>query len=187
MHPLVSDFIHPLPQLGVEVHQTRRFPSQQSAHKVSSYVLDARLDLAFGLRPIRAAQARAETPVPCEVQKHGVPNNLASVIAAQPHRLHPVVEDLLGNRSPLPKGCLVHPQKCSQFLIQRGLRPHAAAGARGARGAPNPPPPFPHSPDAPSPPALACRAVFRIGAPQSPSPPLVAAAANPSKSCSRLG
>src|ERR1700678_638682 len=101
VHALVSDAVHPLPQFRVEVHQTGWLPTQQPTHEVSPYILYARLDLALGLRTIGPAQPRSKTPVPREVQKHRVPDDLPALVAAQPHRFHAVVQDLFRNRAPL--------------------------------------------------------------------------------------
>src|SRR5690242_18103723 len=59
-----------------------------------AHMLHSALHLAFRLCTIRPAQPRREAPIACEVQKHRVPYDLASLIGVLPHRAHTVVQNL---------------------------------------------------------------------------------------------
>src|SRR6516165_3039723 len=128
VHTLVGHGRNPLAQLRIHVRETMRLASLQPAKEVPPQVLHSGFDLALGLRSIRPAQLRREDPVARKIQKHRMPDDLATLITSQPHRLHPVVENLFGNTTRLPKRFSVHPQR-ADLLVQRHFRHHASAVA----------------------------------------------------------
>jgi hypothetical protein len=76
---LVGDFGNPPSHLHVEIVMVGWLASQQSTQEVTPHILHTRFDLALGLCTIRPAQPRRKIPVPCEIEKDSVPNNLASL------------------------------------------------------------------------------------------------------------
>jgi hypothetical protein len=95
VHALVSHFPYPGTQLRIEIIEAAGLAALQAAEKIPAYILHARLDLAFRLRPVRSTQPWCESPVTCEVQKHRMPDDLAAAVGFQPHRFHAVVQNFL--------------------------------------------------------------------------------------------
>jgi len=94
VHPLVGHFPDPLPQLPIEVDQAARFAALKSTQEVPAYILHAGFNLAFRLSAIGSAKPRPKTPVPGEIQKHRMPDDLATFVGSQPYRFHAVIQNL---------------------------------------------------------------------------------------------
>jgi hypothetical protein len=97
----VGDGVHPAEHLPTEVFLVVCAASGQEA---ASYVAHAALDFAFGLGPVRAAEARNKAPGAGKVHKERIELHLSSLIypgsvqkKAAHHRLLVVVEDLVGD------------------------------------------------------------------------------------------
>src|SRR2546426_982859 len=118
---------NPLAQSSIQIVQTVGFAPLQATQKIPPHVLPSRFHFSFRLRAIRPAQPRRETPVACEVLKHWVPHDLASLVRSQPHRLHAVVENLFRHSADLLERRFVQAQQRAQLLIQRCFRYHPAA------------------------------------------------------------
>ena len=127
MHPLVGHGRNPLAQLRIHIREAMRFAPLQSAETIPAQVFQSRFNLALGLRSIRPAQPRCEAPVPRKIQKHRMPDDLATLVTPQPHCLHAVVENLFGNTTYLPKRLFVHPQQRADLLVHRYFRHQALA------------------------------------------------------------
>jgi hypothetical protein len=130
MHPLVGDFPHPMTKLSVEAGQAGRLLALQAAQEIAAHILHTRLHFAFRLRAVRPAKPGRETPVAGKIQKHRIPNDLATLVRFQPNGFHAVVQNLFRNTAQLTKGFLMQAQQCSQLLIHGGFRHHAAAVAQ---------------------------------------------------------
>src|SRR6266478_6519949 len=94
VHTLVGYTPNPLAQLRIQIAQAVWFAPLQATQKVPPHILHARFHFPFRLCAIRPAQPRRESPIPREVQKHRMPDDLAPLVRPQPHRLHAVVENL---------------------------------------------------------------------------------------------
>src|ERR1051326_4459850 len=96
VHTLVGNLPDPLLQVPIEVNQGAGLLALQSAQEVPAHILDAGFNLAFRLSAIRPAQSGAKTPVPGEIQKHRMPDNLATFVGSQPNCFHPIIKNLGG-------------------------------------------------------------------------------------------
>src|SRR5229473_6745751 len=127
VHALVRYTPNPLAQLRIQIAQAVWFAPLQATQKVPPHILHTRFHFPFRLCPVRPAQSRREPPVPREVHKHWVPDDLASLVRPQPHRLHAVVENLFRPAADLLERRFVQPQQRAQLLVQRCFRHHPAA------------------------------------------------------------
>ena len=59
-----------------------------------------------------------------------MPDDLSAFVRLQPHRLHPVVENLFRHAAQLAEGFFVHAEQCAQRLIQCGFGHHGSAIAQ---------------------------------------------------------
>src|SRR5438094_58942 len=110
VHALVGYTPNPLAQLRIQIAQAVWFAPLQTTQKVPSHVLHSRFHFPFRLCAIRPAQPRRESPVVREVQKHRVPDDLASLVRPQPHGLHAIVENFFRHSADLLESGFVHPQ-----------------------------------------------------------------------------
>src|SRR6266849_3341812 len=127
VHALVRYTPNPLAHLRIQIAQAVGFAPLQATQEVPPHILHTRFHFPFRLCPVRPAQSRREPPVPREVHKHWVPDDLASLVRPQPHRLHAVVENLFRHAADLLERRFVQPQQRAQLLVQRCFRHHPAA------------------------------------------------------------
>src|SRR6516165_10197374 len=136
MDALVGDFAGPPAQLHDEISKAAWLAALQSTDEVAAHVLHSGLHLALGLCAVWRAQTWSESPVAGEVQEDRVPDDLAAIVNAGPDGLHPVVENLVGHRTPLEECSFVHAQQCAELLIDGCRGEHPAAVTRCDREAP---------------------------------------------------
>jgi hypothetical protein len=123
----VGDGRVPFIELGLEVHQIDKRPPRQ---EVPLHILDARFDLAFGLRPIRAAHAGLDAPIVGKGFERGIPEASPRLIRIT-DRPRPVIQMLPGVPPEVRKGPFVRLQELRQALVRTGVIEPAAAEPHG--------------------------------------------------------
>ena len=94
MHPHIGDTLEPVPALLVEIGVIEEVAA---VDEIVPHVADRTLDLALGLRAVRATGARGEAPVAREAQELRIAHQRAALQpqVARDHRLHLIEEQLL--------------------------------------------------------------------------------------------
>ena len=101
------------------------------ASEESLDVLDARLDLAFGLGTIGPMRPRLEPVIFRKVPEDRVPLNAGAVeVPAEDDRLQVVVDDLVRNTSKMGKGGFVTVKESRELFVPSGLGIHPPAVAQ---------------------------------------------------------
>jgi hypothetical protein len=134
----IGDLRQPAGKLSIEILEIEKAAGEE---EVLADIAIGSLDLALGLGPVRLAGPRLVAIVIGECDERRVVDRASRLVVAQHHRLHPIVEDLLGNPAERRERVDVTAQHCRELLVRAEPAPQKAAVAERRRvgcGAPQP-------------------------------------------------